>query len=362
MRKTWLFVGCNTWDGRGGDGICSYSFDLASGKFGENAFTYTDIPEPTFIKSSKDGRLLYATIETANFNSHGGGVAAFTVNSQTGALTLLNHQPTSGSHPCHIALDPTEHCLIVTNYSGGSAAIFPLSGKGEIGAHNQLLSYQGSSQHPERQTQSHAHSAVISPDNQYVFIQDLGTDRIYQYYLDVTQAKLTPNRPATIDIHAGAGPRHMVFHPQLSIAYLINELDSTVIVFDYHPSQGHLIAKQTIASLPENFTDKNTAADIHITSDGRFLYVSNRGYDNLAIFLVNEKTGELTLIDQQPTLGQHPRNFMITPDDNFLLCANRNTDNIVSFRINLKHGRLTPVANLNVKKPTCVALLSGKLL
>ncbi len=363
MNNYWAFVGCNTSRESGGKGIYTLHFNSEDGSFTPCA-VFEDIADPTFLRLTRNGQYLYAVIETDDFADNGGGVAAFRVNQRTGTLTRINQQATGGASPCHLTLDRTETCLVASNYTGGSVAVFLLNFDGSIGERQQLLKYQGSSAHPTRQLQPHAHSAIISPDNDYVFVQDLGTDHIYQYRLDTKHTQLNTRSSVTINLHAGAGPRHLIFHPSQPFAYLMNEINSSVVVFDYQPQPGSvncLLPKQTISSLPNDLPNdsrsENTAADIHITNNGHFLYASNRGHDSLAIFSIHPTTGKLTLLRHQSTLGEHPRNFVLTQDNRFLLCTNRDSDDVVSFHLNVNTGELVATGHkINVPKPTCIQL------
>jgi 6-phosphogluconolactonase len=351
---SWVFVGSQTrWKEKPGKGIYSCCFDKTNAAL-TIANLFLDIENPTFLAVFKN--YLYAVIEVDDWEGKSAGaIAAFSMDAATGKLTLLNRRSTKGAHPCYIGIDKTGRALFVSNYTGGSVAVFSIESDGSLGECSQLITYQGASVHPN-QTSSHAHSAIVSPDNRYVFVQDLGTDIIQTYRLSLqnNHPQLIEKQPA-IHLEPGAGPRHFIFHPIQPTAYLMNELNSTVAVFDYEPAEGRLTQKQIISSLPDDFSGENSAADIHITHNGRFLYASNRGHDSLAIFCVDEKTGELTTLGHHSTLGKHPRHFVISPDDRFLLCANRSSDNIVSFYIDAATGLLTSIdQNQDCHKPVCV--------
>jgi 6-phosphogluconolactonase len=358
MQTTLAFIGSQTnWQEKAGEGIYICSFDTQSGALTPISI-FKEIENPSFLALSIDRRYLYSVSEVDDFaGKKSGAVAAFSMNATTGHLTLLGYRAVGATGPCHVSIDKTAKVLIVANYSGGSATVFPIQADGSLGEYSQLLSYEGSSVHPN-QTTPHAHSAIFSPDNQYVFIQDLGTDKIrrYRLMLEDNNPQLIEQTPA-IQLQPGAGPRHFVFHPSQAMAYLLNELNNTVVVFDYQAADGNLLPKQTLSSLPAHFTGQSSAADIHLTHNGRFLYASNRGHDSLAIFAVHPKTGELTLVGHQSTLGEHPRNFVISTDDRFLLCANRNSDEIVCFHLDKNTGELTPQqTDKYFCKPVCVIL------
>jgi len=360
MTTSVIFVGSQTrWKEKAGKGIYSGHVDTKNGAL-TVAHIFSEIENPSFLIVSQNADNLYCVIEIDDYaGNKSGAVAAFSVDPDTRALTLLNRYATQGAHPCHLSLDKTERALFVSNYGGGSVAVFPVQLDGRLDECSQFIAYEGASIHPN-QTVPHAHSAIVSPDNQYVFIQDLGTDTIRRYRLVFHDAKpkLIEQQPA-VNLQPGAGPRHLIFSSHQPIAYLMNELNSTVVVFDYLAEKGELKFKQVISSLPAGFSGKNSAADIHMTYSGRFLYASNRGHDSLAIFAVDPETGELTGLGHQSTLGEHPRNFTISPDDHLLLCANRNTDNIVSFYLDATTGALTPTGqnSYDFYKPVCVVVM-----
>jgi len=355
VTKKWLFVGSKTqFDHNPGRGIYTYQFDSMTGSL-TLVEVFEDIVNPTFLMTTQDGRYLYSVIEVGNFmGEKAGGIAAFSVHPKTAKLTLLNCRLTGGASPCHVRLDRQEKVLFVSNYNGGSVAVFPIAADGSLEMCSQLIQYQGSSVHPNQQ-QPHAHAVMVLPDNRYVFTADLGTDVIHSYTFDTGAKKLVENYQS-VHLMPGAGPRHFALHPHLSVLYVVNELDSTVVVFDVHKESGYLTPKEIVTSLPAEFVGQNSAADIHVTHNGKFLYASNRGHDSLAIFTINAQTGELESLGHQSVSGKHPRNFMITPDDNWLLCANRDSDNIVSFRLNTETGMLTHVADYACNKPICLSL------
>lgn len=355
-KQSFIFVGCYTRDVNGGEGIYTCRLDAQTGALNSVA-VFNDIQNPSFLALSHNGQYLYAVMEVRNFaGKPSGGIAAFKIDHQTGELTFINEQATNGIDPCHIALDKTDNCIVVSNYTGGSASVFAINADGSLNECKQLMQYHGCGIHT-RQESPHAHAALISADNQQVFITDLGTDNIYQYPLDIAQRKIDEKNLVIIKTAAGAGPRHLIFHPNQKYLYVLNELNNTVTVYDY--VKNGVTEKQTVTTLPADFHSANIAADIHVTADGCFLYASNRGHDSLAIFAIDQNNGKLTLLEHQTTLGQTPRNFFITPDDQLLLCANQDSHNIVSFWRDLQTGYLTPTGQqTKFGKPVCIQMLT----
>ncbi|MEM6965197.1 MAG: lactonase family protein [Bacteroidota bacterium] len=246
--------------------------------------------------------------------------------------------------------------LYPTMWAEWCVCMYPIEENGKLGVATQVITLEGKGVTP-RQEGSHPHSVNISPDNKFLLVADLGTDKIMMYQIDFENAQLLPNQPAFVQVQAGAGPRHLTFHPNDKYAYVVNELDATVNVFDY--ADGQLTEKQSLSTLPPDFTGENWCADIHVHPSGKFLYASNRGHDSIVIFEIDETNGTLTRLGHEPTLGQHPRNFMIEPSGKHLWVANQNSDNVVKFAIDPKTGLLTKVDQMEVMTPVCLQFFKG---
>ena len=315
--------------------------------------------DPAFLAIHPNHRLLYAVRENGGFEgTPNGAVSAFTIEPTTGKLTLLNQQNSGGQGPCHLAVDRTGQCVLVAHYGGGSVAAFPLRADGSLGAVGAFIQHHGSSADPKRQEGPHAHSVGFDIANRRAFCADLGLDKLFVYQLEPKTAMLTTNDPPSVSLTPGAGPRHFTVHPNGRYLYVINELNSTITAFDYDASRGTLKESQIVSTLPDKFTAPNTAAEIGILPNGKFLYGSNRGHDSIAVYAVDESTGKLTLVEHQATLGKTPRAFGIDPTGNFLLAANQNSDSIVVFRIDPRTGRLKATGQtLEVPAPVCVTFL-----
>jgi 6-phosphogluconolactonase len=245
----------------------------------------------------------------------------------------------------------------VANYDDGSVGVLPAM-KGTLVPAVQTIHHQGSSVNPERQKGPHAHGVVLDRGNRYLFVPDLGLDKIKIYHLQAN-GKLTEKDSATVA--PGAGPRHFTFHPSGRWAYVINELNSTINTLKYNPASGVLAVGQTISTIPTSFSGKNYPAEIAVASDGRFVYGSNRGHDSIAVFAINEGNGTLSLVQHISTQGKWPRNFAIDPTGNFLLVANQNSDSVVTFRVDRKSGRLSETGHtIDIPAPVCVTM-SDKL-
>lgn len=345
-------------DGKG-RGIYRARFNLVTGELSDVALA-AEAANPTFLALAPNRRVLYAIGETEEFNGQfGGSVSAYAIDPTSHTLTLLNQQPTRGGFACHVNVDATGRVVIVANYGSGNVAVYPVQADGRLGPMSDFVQHTGSGPNPERQLGPHAHQAMLSPDNRFVFVNDLGTDKVIIYQLDAAQGAITPNSTAPFArLHAGAGPRHLDFHPSGKFVYVINELNATLTAFGYDAAQGALTLLQTLSTLPPNSTAAKSCADVHVHPSGKFVYGSNRGHDSIAIFGIDENTGLLTALGHEPTQGEQPRNFAIDPNGRFLLAENQDSDTMVSFRIDPGTGALTPTGFVaQVPTPVCLKLL-----
>ncbi|MDP6775616.1 MAG: lactonase family protein [Candidatus Latescibacteria bacterium] len=340
------------------EGIYLYHLDLASGALSP-VDAVSGVKNPSFLALGPESRFLYAVSEMQELDGKpGGGVSAFAIDSGTGSLSPLNQQSSQGAGPCHLSVDQTGRFVLVANYSSGGVAMLPVQDDGSLGEATDAVQHEGSSAHPQRQAGPHAHSITVSPENNYAFAADLGIDKIMVYRIDLAEGKLPPNAVPSVQVHAGAGPRHFAFHPNGRYAYLINELDNTVVAYTFDGTNGTLQDIQTLSTLPEGYAETSYCADIHVSPSGRFLYGTNRGHDSLAIFEIDEGTGKVDLVGLEPTQGEFPRNFAIDPTGSILLAANQNGDNIVSFRMDPDTGRLTPTGHITeVPAPVCIKMM-----
>lgn len=354
--ELFLYVGTYTF-GKS-EGIYVYRMDLSCGTL-KSASVAKGIANPSFLALDPSKRYLYSVSEVSRFaGKPGGAVSAFRRDARTGELTFVNQQPSGGEGPCHLVVDRKGKYVFVAHYSGGSVSVLPIREDGGLGELTHIVPHQGSSVNPQRQEAPHPHSVNFDTANRFLFVPDLGLDKIMIYRVDSTEGKLTPNEEPWARVKPGAGPRHFDFHPNGKYGYVINELDSTFTAFACDSERGTLKEIQTVSTLPEGFTGANTCADVHVAPSGKFLYGSNRGHDSIVIFSINENTGRLTYIGHEPTQGKTPRNFAIDPMGQFLLAANQNSDTIVMFRIDKDTGKLTPSADVTrVPMPVCLKMV-----
>ncbi|HEX6961831.1 MAG TPA: lactonase family protein [Lacipirellula sp.] len=313
---------------------------------------------PSFLEIDPKRRLLFAVSEAADANGRPGGAVSSYAIGNDGRLTLINQQSTCGAGPCHLALDKTGRFLLAANYGGGSVVVLPVAEDGRLGEATDFVQHEGSSVNPQRQAGPHAHFVATDPTNRFALVCDLGLDQVLVYRFDSQRGKLTPNDPPAADLKPGAGPRHLAFHPNGKFVYVINELDSTVTVFNFNADDGSLRELHTARTLPSDFTGENTTAEVAVHPSGRFLYGSNRGHDSIAMFAIDEKTGELTSLGAESTQGQTPRHFELDPQGELLIAANQNSDTLLVYRIDQQSGHLHSTGNLvECPTPVCVKFL-----
>jgi 6-phosphogluconolactonase len=335
------------------DGIYVYDFNSQTGDFNFKS-KVAGIENPSYLAISLDGKYVYSVNEVSN-----GGISAFAFNSVSGELTLLNRVSSGGTGPCYVSVDKKNKFVFAGHFGSGSVSAISLNEDGSLSSDIQIIQQEGSSIDKSIQQGPHVHSAVLSPDNQYLLTANLGTDEIYTYKFDasVTAKPLTPADPPFVSVKPGNGPRHIVFHPNSKFVYVVNEMGASITAFDY--KNGKLNEKQTITMLPSGYVGAVEAGDIHVSPDGRFLYGSNRGdADDITIYAIN-KNGELSYAGRQSTLGKSPRIFDIDPTGNFVLAANGGTDDVVIFKRDKKTGLLTPTGKkIQVTSPGCLKFVT----
>lgn len=344
----YLFIGTATTD------LHVYKFNVASGT-ATPVSKASGVENPTYLTITKNAKYVYSVNE--NHNDKQGEVSAFSFDKMKGELHFINKTASGGDDPCYVDVDSTGKWLVVANYSGGNLSAIKTNADGSLQPLAQTIDHTGYSANFTRQSKPHVHCTIFSPDGKYVFANDLGTDKVYQYKFDSNNDKEPLNEEAvTTDVPDGFGPRHITFHPNKKYAYLINELMGKIIAYQYN--DGKLTEMQTIESCNTGDKQDMGSADIHVTPNGQYLYTSNRGKANdITIYRVGS-TGLLTEVGHQSVLGVHPRNFTIDPTGKYLLVANRDTNNIVVFNIIKSTGFLQPTGvQIQVDKPMFVRMI-----
>ena len=308
-----------------------------------------ETPDPTYLSLSRDRTILRAVCATPVMS------VAFRIGEEGALEPLQGTQTPEGPPPCHITHDTTGTVVVLSNYHTGIVAAAHVSPSGVASA-PQVVIHTGCGLHPIRQKTAHVHCAAVSPDNRFVLVCDLGLDRIFSYALDPALPALSPAAVPSTATEPGSGPRHLVFSRSGARVYLACELANTVCAYAYDAPTGGLSLLQTVSSLPAGFEGESTAAAIRLHPNGRFLYVSNRGSDTLALFRIDPSTGTLAAGGFVPAGGKAPRDFALSEDGRWLICAHHLSDSLCSFSVDPDTGTLTSTSHRQaVPMPVCVA-------
>lgn len=308
-----------TYTRKSSQGVYSAVLDEDAGQIKELTLVLKEV-SPTYLTTAKSG-VLY----TVGADENGGGISAYEKTPQ--GYQFLNAVTKDGSAPCYVAVDEARQLVYSANYHQGTLRTYQIQTDGTLQLATEVHHTHPTGPNPNQNVQ-HVHYTDLTPDSRLVAC-DLGTDEVYTYDV-AADGQLTP--VAIYQTAAGAGPRHLVFHPTLAVAYLINELNSTVSVLKYFPD-GHFEQQQTLGTLPENFTGENSGGAIRIAKDGRTLYASNRGHNSIAIYDVAPDGLTLTLEEIISTHGDFPRDFALSPSGEFLICAHQKSDQLSLFKI-----------------------------
>ncbi|QDQ15695.1 lactonase family protein [Streptomyces spectabilis] len=325
-----LFLGTYTSEPGGGTGIGLATYDETTGRI-TGAGTLAGVLDPSYLTAHPSGRTLYCVNERSP-----GGVTAVAL-SPDGAHRVLGTRDTGGGGPCHLSVHPSGRWLLSANYSSGSVAVHPIEESGALGERTDLVTHSEPAPGPGQQG-PHAHQIVTSPDGRHVLAVDLGTDTVYTYRLDTAAGEL---RPVTrVTLRAGAGPRHLAFHPSGCFAYVANELDNTVVACAYDATTGRLTpGDPQPTGTPPGVT--NYPAQPLVTRDGRFAYVANRGHNSLARYAVERDGARLRLLGTTPSGGDFPRHLAFSPGQRLLFASNQRSGSVSVFRVDGGTGELT---------------------
>jgi len=328
-----------------GSGIYVATLDDVSGTLSQPKLAAA-IDNPSFLALHPSGRWLYSVTSTVSTDGNSlDEVVAFVV-LPDGGLRLLNRQLAGGASPCHLSVDASGHVLFLANYRGANVATFTIRADGTLSPATSTVQHYGASRvDVRRQSQPHPHGIYPSPAGNYVYVPDLGLDKIVIYHRNTASGALTPNDPPQTLAELGGGPRHLVFHPNGNFAYVNLELSSRILAYRVDRISGALLPIQGISSLPPDSPAKgNSAAEILFHPGGKFLYVSNRGHDSVSVFAVDSDGGSMRFIAATSTGGRTPRSVGITRDGRFMLAANQDSETVAVFRVDSLHGTLSPVA------------------
>jgi len=337
------------------EGIYRFEFDPTTGKSTAPVLAAKSI-NPSFLAFSPSQEFLYAVnevddpIENKPY-AKTGWVTAFRVDPATGELHELNKQSSGGAIPCYVLIDSKSKNALVANYSGGSVACIPLLPDGSLGSQTHEVKHGKS---PEEKAASRGHSIMLSPDERFAIAADAGLDKLMIYHFDAEAGLLIPASPATVFIGPKSAPRHFIFHPNKKWAFNNNESNFKINAFDYDAASGQPTMKQTLSTLPAGVEAKGSTAEVLVHPSGKFVYVSNRGPNSIAVFQIDD-AGKMTVVEATSTQGKTPRNFRIDPSGEFLLAANQDSGTIVVFRIDQQTGKLTSTGEtIRLPNPVCI--------
>jgi 6-phosphogluconolactonase len=353
-------------------GIYVSRFHAATGELGEPELA-TETINPSFFTISPNHTFLYAVSEDPTSVGppldHASYVSAFAIDPATGKLRLLNTVPTGGTSTCFISMDKTGKYVMMANFGSGSVSVVRVKEDGSLGELTAFIQDVGHSVNPSIQTEPHTHSIVVSPDNRYAIVSDLGIDKVLVFRFDAQTGKLSPPDPPFATVYPGGGPRHFTFDPAGKFGYQLSEMNGIVDVFAFDSSRGTLTGIQRAQTIPHDFFGENHSAEIEIHPNGKFLYESNRrtvsefvrGPETIGVFAIDPANGTLALVEQTRTGGVMPRNFKIDPTGAYLLAANEVSNNIVEFKIDTSTGRLTKTGReITVDTPVCLQFVPAQ--
>lgn len=306
-------------------------------------------PQPSLLTTSPDGTALFAVDERRS-----GRVRSYRIEGD-GGLTETSVRSSLGSHPCHIATHPDGTHVFTVNYASGNFAVHPVHSGGALGEPLFAVQHTGRGPHPERQDGPHLHQVVPDPGGRYVLVADLGADTVTSYEFDVDSGRLVQR--CQVALRPGSGPRHLALHPDGDRGYLVNELDSSMTEFGWHPESGRIEPGRTLSTVPPDDARPNFPAEVVIRPDGRFGYVSNRGHDSIAVFTPESADERFRVLEVRPALVSGPRHIALSPDGARLLVLGQRSDSIQVFDV-LDEGGLRPVGRpLSIPAPLCAVLL-----
>ena len=333
-----------------GKGINVYRIDPASGAW-SHLHLLEDAPNPSWLAVDPRGRVLYS--------AHGDGdeVGAYAIEPDSGRLQSLGRQATGGRNGVRLGIDGSGRFLVCANYSSGTVAVLPILPDGALGPLADLVPLEGAhGPHPTEQTSAHPHDIVFDNRGHFFLVPDKGLDAVFVFRVDPDTGRLVKADRPSMPARPGAGPRHGAFHPTRPYAYVLGELDSTITTFRFDVGTGALVPLQVTSTVPASFGGKNTTSEVAVAPSGRFVYVSNRGHESIAILTVDAGTGLLTAIGWEPTQGRTPRFFCFDPAGAVVYVANQDSDTIVAFRADDKTGTLAPTGLVvEVGSPSSIA-------
>ncbi|MEH7384622.1 lactonase family protein [Bacillus sp. JJ1521] len=330
-------------------GIYTFTLDTDEQKI-QDVMLAAELENPTYVTVSQDNHFLYSVVK----EGESGGVAAYFIDSQTGELKPVNNNVSKGASPCHVSVNKVNSQIVTANYHKGTIELYSANSEsGSIESSLSVAAHEGTGPH-ERQEKPHTHFTGFTPDEKYVVAVDLGIDKLITY--EVKDGAL--KEVNSLSVRPGSGPRHIAFHPNGKHAYLMTEISNEVIALTYDSGNGSFTEIQTISTIPADFTENSQGSAIHISKDGKFVYAGNRGHNSIAVYQVNEATGELTLVEMVSSAGDWPRDFVFDPTEKFIVGSNQESSNLVLYARDEQTGKLSLLdSDITVPFPVCVKFL-----
>lgn len=308
-----------------------------------------ELENPTYVTVTADSQTLYAVVKEGEF----GGVSSYRITKENGELTPLITEVSPGSSPCHVSVNQNNEKVLTAYYHRGTAELYNTD-EGKVDPVSAFVQHAGTGPNVDRQEKPHVHFSGFTPDEKFAVVVDLGIDKIVTYSLEGNSLEIEHS----LSVNPGSGPRHIAFHPNGKFAYVMTELSNEVIVLSYNSEDAKFTELQYISAIPADFTENSQGSAIHLSSDGRFVYVGNRGHNSIALFSVNKETGELAFIEHTSTEGNWPRDFVLDPTEKFLVASNEQSGNLVLYTRDEETGKLTlEQSNVAVPYPVCVKFL-----
>jgi 6-phosphogluconolactonase len=345
-----VYIG--TYTGSGSRGIYLSHVDPVTGAFSSPELV-AETPNPSYLCSSPDRRIIIAVNENSP-----GSVTSFAVSEESGKLEQLSTQSSGGSGPCYVSLSQCGGYVFVSNYGDGTVAVLPLSVDGILGKICCEIKHTGAGPDPKRQSGPHVHQTLSSPDGRFAIAVELGTDSIYTYAFDRQSGELSRHDPVISRLPPRTGPRHLAFHPSLKVAYLTAELSNEIFALSYDESTGAFSVFESITASNARVAEINYPAEVAVHSSGEYLFVSNRGDDNISCFSINGRDGNLSARGSSSSFGNWPRHFALSCTDELVVVANQKSNNLVSCRFNAEADMMLSMSvNISVISPVCVLFL-----
>lgn len=346
------------------DGIYVSVLNLDSGEMTTPKLA-AKVYKPAFMCMHPRLPVVYCVTETMQKDAeHPATITSFSYDADAMSLTKINSQSVEGDIPCYVSTTLDGKFALVANYTSGSVAVYPIADNGELKSASDLVVHEGKAgPSKDRQEKAHAHSILPDPSGKWIVAADLGLDQVRIYQLDTSSGKLKPAPTPSFDLPPGSGPRHISFHPDENLAFIINELASTLTSARWDPAKGTMSLIETQKTIPDSFEGHNTTAEVLIHPLGGHIFSSNRGHDSITTFELNLSNGRIRHTGNYPTGGKTPRNFRIDPTGQFMLVENQDSDTIHSMLIGQTSGKLLPTGHvIKQPMPACIKFIPAQWL